>query len=103
MSDYVHTLFDISDEIATITLNRPEAKNALSIEMREEIGDALRICREQAGEGVKAIIITGAGGAFPARRPRRISARREGARSDQKRGCYEPKNRVVQKVSELLG
>jgi 2-(1,2-epoxy-1,2-dihydrophenyl)acetyl-CoA isomerase len=64
MSDYVHTLFDISDEIATITLNRPEAKNALSIEMREEIGDALRICREQAGEGVKAIIITGAGGAF---------------------------------------
>ena len=63
MSDYVHTLFDISDEIATITLNRPEAKNALSIEMREEIGDALRICREQAGEGVKAIIITGAGGA----------------------------------------
>lgn len=64
MSDYVHTLFDITDGIATITLNRPEAKNALSLEMREEIGDALRICREQAGETVKAIIITGAGGAF---------------------------------------
>ncbi len=64
MSDYVHTQFDVTDEIATITLNRPEAKNALSLEMREEVGDALRICREGAGDTVKAIILTGAGGAF---------------------------------------
>lgn len=64
MTDYKHVIFDITDEIATITLNRPEAKNALSQEMGQELSDALRICKEQGGEGVKAIILTGAGGAF---------------------------------------
>ncbi|HKK29727.1 MAG TPA: enoyl-CoA hydratase/isomerase family protein [Alphaproteobacteria bacterium] len=64
MSDYVHVLFDVTDEIATLTLNRPEAKNALSVEMRDEIGQVLDICRERAGDDIKALIITGAGGAF---------------------------------------
>lgn len=64
MTEYKHVIFDITDEIATITLNRPEARNALSHEMGQELSDALRICKEQAGTGVKAIILTGAGGAF---------------------------------------
>ena len=64
MAEYKHVIFDISDEIATITLNRPEAKNALSPEMGQELSDALNICKEQAGDTVKVIILTGAGGAF---------------------------------------
>ena len=35
--EYRHILFDVSDEIATITLNRPEARNALSMPMREDL------------------------------------------------------------------
>ena len=31
---YTHLQLDISDKIATITFNRPEARNAISEEMR---------------------------------------------------------------------
>ena len=61
---YRHILYDVSDEIATITLNRPEARNALSTEMREDLSTALEDIKERAGEDVKAVILTGAGGAF---------------------------------------
>lgn len=61
---YKHILFDISDQIATITLNRPKARNALSLEMREDLSRALETIREGAGDTVKAVILTGADGAF---------------------------------------
>ncbi len=64
MSDANHILFDVTDEIATITLNRPEAKNALSNEMRIELDRALDECTERAGDDIKVVILTGAGGAF---------------------------------------
>lgn len=61
---YRHIAFDVSEEIATITLNRPEARNALSPEMREDLGTALEEIKTRAGADVKAVIMTGAGGAF---------------------------------------
>jgi 2-(1,2-epoxy-1,2-dihydrophenyl)acetyl-CoA isomerase len=64
MATGVHTIFEVSDEIATLTLNRPEAKNALSNEMRVEMQAAFDECTERAGDDIKALIITGAGGAF---------------------------------------
>jgi 2-(1,2-epoxy-1,2-dihydrophenyl)acetyl-CoA isomerase len=62
--EYRHILFDVSDEIATITLNRPEARNALSMPMREDMDHALAHVKENAGGDIKAMIVTGAGGAF---------------------------------------
>ncbi len=62
--DFEHIKFDISDEIATITLNRPEARNALSLRMRDDLRAALALVKEQAGAEIKAMIVTGAGGAF---------------------------------------
>lgn len=59
-----HLLFDVSDRIATITLNYPEARNAFSPDMRQSFGIALQQVREGAGQEIKALIITGAGGAF---------------------------------------
>ena len=59
-----HVIYDVTDEIATITLNRPEARNALSTEMREQLDEALNDARDRAGDDVKAVLITGAGGAF---------------------------------------
>jgi 2-(1,2-epoxy-1,2-dihydrophenyl)acetyl-CoA isomerase len=64
MSAQKHILFEVSDEIATVTLNRPEARNALSEAMRVELGEALGEVRARAGKDVKAMILTGAGGAF---------------------------------------
>jgi enoyl-CoA hydratase/carnithine racemase len=53
-----------SDEngVRTLTLNRPERKNAINAQLWEELADALRA----AGRDVelRALVITGAGGAF---------------------------------------
>ena len=51
-----------ADGIATLTLNRPEKKNALSIALRDEFSDALAVLA--ADEGVKVVVVTGAGDAF---------------------------------------
>jgi len=53
---------EISDEILTITLNRPDKLNAFTTKMLSELIDAFD--RADADDGVKAIIITGAGRAF---------------------------------------
>lgn len=52
----------ISGAIATITLNRPEKKNALTVEMREGLIAHLQAVRFD--DAVRCIILTGAGDAF---------------------------------------
>jgi enoyl-CoA hydratase len=53
-----------ADGIATLTLNRPEKKNALSIALRDEFSDALA---QLAGDDrVKVVVVGGAGDAFSA-------------------------------------
>jgi enoyl-CoA hydratase/carnithine racemase len=51
-----------ADGIAAITLNRPHVRNAISLEMVEELHDALTQCR--GDENVKAVVFTGAGNSF---------------------------------------
>jgi enoyl-CoA hydratase/carnithine racemase len=55
-------LYEQSDGIATITLNRPERLNAITFEVYHELTDFLAKLREQ--EDVRVVIITGAGRAF---------------------------------------
>lgn len=63
--DYNTIKYEIIDTtIAIITLNRPEKKNALSIQMRSEISDCLE--KMDASSEVGAAIITGAGSTFSA-------------------------------------
>ncbi|MCJ7437206.1 MAG: enoyl-CoA hydratase-related protein [Acidimicrobiia bacterium] len=50
------------DQIGRITLDRPDAKNALTIEMRDTIVDAVRSARDDVK--VRTLLITGAGDAF---------------------------------------
>lgn len=54
--------YEVKDQIAVVTLNRPEARNALDIRMREEIAEVTLRIRED--EDLKAMVLTGAGGAF---------------------------------------
>jgi 2-(1,2-epoxy-1,2-dihydrophenyl)acetyl-CoA isomerase len=55
-------LVDRADSIATVTLNRPEARNALDLAMRGELAVALE--ELDADAAVRAVILTGAGGHF---------------------------------------
>jgi enoyl-CoA hydratase len=57
MSDLV--LYQVDGDVGTITMNRPEARNALTFEMYDRIAE---ICAEPSRDGsVKSLIITGAG------------------------------------------
>jgi len=59
---YNTILYDVEDNILTITLNRPEKLNAFTGEMLTEMVDALD--RADADDEVRAIIVTGAGRGF---------------------------------------
>lgn len=52
----------LEDGIATLTMNRPEARNALSREMMAGLAEALP--RLAADPAVRLVVLTGAGGAF---------------------------------------
>jgi enoyl-CoA hydratase/carnithine racemase len=59
---YSTILYEVEDNILTITLNRPEALNAFNNEMLFELMDACD--KADADDDVRAIIITGAGRGF---------------------------------------
>ena len=50
------------DGIATVTLDRPDKRNALSIALRDEISDALDVLAEDPS--VRVLVLTGAGSVF---------------------------------------
>ena len=60
--DYQAILFDIEDQVATITLNRPERMNSFSDELLSEWADAIIRCQDD--DDVRVVIVTGAGRAF---------------------------------------
>jgi enoyl-CoA hydratase/carnithine racemase len=60
--EYTQIIYDVADSIATITLNRPDRLNAFTGTMMHEMIDAFD--RIDADDGVRAVIVTGAGRAF---------------------------------------
>jgi len=57
-----HFGWSVSGKVATITLNRPERKNPLTLESYAELRDTFRnLCY---ADGIKVVVITGAGGNF---------------------------------------
>ncbi|BFO15060.1 hypothetical protein SHKM778_14480 [Streptomyces sp. KM77-8] len=57
MADTV--LYEVSDGLATITLNRPEAMNALNVAAKAALRDALRSAADD--DAVRAVLLTAAG------------------------------------------
>jgi enoyl-CoA hydratase/carnithine racemase len=59
---YEQILYEVADNIATITLNRPEKLNAFTATMMNEMIDAFD--KVDADDNVRAVIVTGAGRGF---------------------------------------
>ena len=55
-------LFDVADRVATITLNRPDALNALTIGLKDEL--LAMLAQVSNDPAVRAVVLTGAGRAF---------------------------------------
>ncbi|MGA2893697.1 MAG: enoyl-CoA hydratase family protein [Xanthobacteraceae bacterium] len=57
-----HFLWQVDGSVATVTLNRPERKNPLTLESYAELRDAFRDL--VYADTIKSVVITGAGGNF---------------------------------------
>jgi 2-(1,2-epoxy-1,2-dihydrophenyl)acetyl-CoA isomerase len=60
MSDTV--LYEVEGAVATVTINRPAARNALTAEAKVALLEAMRTA--SAAADIRAVVLTGAGGAF---------------------------------------
>lgn len=94
MSDVIRT--QVSDGVGIITLNRPAVKNALNLELRTALQDAVESM--DASREVHVFVLTGAGGTFCAGRDLTAAQagepiyrnRQEAARSFQRSGARKP-------------
>jgi len=59
---YKTLIWDVTDRVLTLTLNRPDQLNAFTVEMAHELIDAFG--RASEDDGVGAVVVTGAGRAF---------------------------------------
>jgi enoyl-CoA hydratase/carnithine racemase len=62
MSDYETLRYDLEGHVATVTLDRPDKKNAMSWQMFMELGEVFESVA--TSDEVRALVVTGAGGAF---------------------------------------
>lgn len=62
MAGYKTIRYEVEDRLLRLTLNRPEAMNAFTVAMADELEDAYR--RASADDAVGAIVVTGEGKAF---------------------------------------
>ena len=62
MSDFEQITYEVSDRIATLTLNRPDKLNAFTGQMVFEVCKAFDLA--DADDDVRAVIVTGAGRGF---------------------------------------
>jgi 2-(1,2-epoxy-1,2-dihydrophenyl)acetyl-CoA isomerase len=64
MAEFNTILYEVTNNVAKITLNRPERRNAFNSEMISEVTQALKNIRRD--NAVRATVITGAGKGFSA-------------------------------------
>jgi enoyl-CoA hydratase len=88
-------LVEVAEAVATVTINRPEKRNALSIELRVELAGALE--RTAADPSVAVVVLTGAGTAFCAGMDRS----QFGGDADHKRRLYETSARLFEVLGDL--
>ncbi len=61
-TSYEALILDVSEGVATVTLNRPDSLNSLNLQIKGELTQVLRLLRDDPE--VRAVLLTGAGRAF---------------------------------------
>ena len=97
MSDSI--TYDVDGAVATITLNRPDALNALTVELKVALREAI----ERAGEdsAVRAVVLTGAGRGFCVGQDLREHADGLAAGDTELNTVREHYNPIVRALTEL--
>jgi enoyl-CoA hydratase/carnithine racemase len=62
MSDQPHVTYAVDEGVAVVTLDRPDARNAFTGRMAEELAAAYRAA--DGDDAVRVVVVTGAGAAF---------------------------------------
>jgi 2-(1,2-epoxy-1,2-dihydrophenyl)acetyl-CoA isomerase len=88
-----HLLEDVSAGVATLTMNRPQARNAMSGEMMSALHEALP--RLAADKKVRCVVLTGAGGAFCAGGDVKGFASQAGEGGGGERGGFDLEGRTL--------
>lgn len=94
-----HVLYEVKSNIATITLNRPEAKNAFSPEMIHQWPEYLRAARED--DSVRVVVLTGSGDTFCSGGDIRDMAEGKLKSWDMKNFLWEGVHRIVLAMEDL--
>src|SRR5512136_99515 len=94
-----HALYDKSSHIATITLNRPKAKNAFSPEMISLWREYLEKAKKD--QGIRVIVVTGKGDTFCSGGDIRDMAEGKLRSWDMKKFLWEGVHRIVLTLEDL--
>ncbi|MFF8842804.1 enoyl-CoA hydratase/isomerase family protein [Streptomyces sp. NPDC015127] len=102
MADAV--LYDVSDGLATITINRPEAMNAMNVEAKVALRDAALAAA--ADPAVRAVLLTATGKAFCVGQDLKehvelLAGDREAGRGDVMSTVREHYNPIVRALTEM--
>jgi enoyl-CoA hydratase/carnithine racemase len=105
--DYRHLLYTTDGPVLTLTLNRPEALNAISPDLERELHAALD--EADADPDIRVIILTGAGRAFSAgydmaaspERPRSTLDPSDMAVGDYLKGWWDNDTQTVHKLMHI--
>jgi enoyl-CoA hydratase/carnithine racemase len=94
-----HVLYEVKDHVAIITLNRPKAKNAFSIEMITLWNEYLKSARND--NNVRVIILTGKGDTFCSGGDIQEMAEGKLQSWDMKKFLWEGVHRIVLRLEDL--
>ena len=94
---YQTLLFEKTGAVGTLTLNRPEARNALDLVMRRELLSALD--EIEAAPAVRVVVLTGAGGNFCAGGD--VKTMKPGSAASEGRARVAALNRLVMRLVEF--
>lgn len=100
MKDYRTIELSVSDGAATLTLNRPDRLNSFTVEMHEEMQDALT--QIETDKSIRALLLTGKGRGFCAGQDLSDRAVAPGSESvDLGHSCETYWNPMVRRLSEM--